>query len=255
MPSIHHSAALGYSSSPDIYDRGRPEYSAEVDSWLSGDLGLHENQTALDLGAGTGKFTKRLLATGAHVCAIDPVPAMLERLKRQHVDLDVRTGSAEAIPFGDAAFDVVVCAQSFHWFAAEDAIVEIRRILKPGGRLGLIWNVRDERLAWVAALTRIIEPFEGDAPRYRTQTWREVFPAEGFTPLREHKFSYRHKGSPEQVIVDRVLSVSFIAALDAAARAQVVTQIRELIATAPELAGKAEVDFPYETVVLNCTKL
>ena len=254
MSTIHHSAAAGYTSSPDTYDRGRPEYSAEASSWLSADLGLHGDQTVLDLGAGTGKFTKRLLATGAKVCAVDPIPAMLERLTRQHVDLDVRTGSAEAIPFGDASFDVVVCAQSFHWFVAEEAISEIHRVLKPGGRLGLIWNVRDERVVWVAALTRIIEPYEGETPRYRTQRWRTVFPAEGFTPLREHNFSYRHRGPPEQVIVDRVLSISFIAALDTEARDRVATQIRELIADTPELKGRAEVDFPYETAVLNCTK-
>jgi SAM-dependent methyltransferase len=255
MSSVHHSAAVGFSVSAETYVRGRPEYPVEADAWLANDLGLRGDRTALDLGAGTGKFTKRLLATGANVCAVDPVPAMLERLKLQHADLDVRAGSAEAIPFGDSAFDAVVCAQSFHWFATDEAMVEIHRVLKPGGRLGLIWNVRDESIEWVAALTRIIEPFEGDTPRYRTQKWRRVFPEDGFGPLCERKFLYEHKGSAERVIVDRILSVSFIAALDAGAQNYVVSQVRELIAATPELRGKSEVKFPYETVVLNCTKL
>ena len=253
--SVHPFAEVGFSANPQTYVRGRPEYPAGIDEWLAGDLGLRSGRRALDLGAGTGKFTKRLLATGAGVCAVDPVPAMLDQLRRQDLGVELKAGSAEAIPFGDASFDAVVCAQSFHWFATFGALVEIHRVLKPGGRLGLIWNVRDESVEWVAALTRIMEPFEGDAPRYSSQRWRDVFPAAGFGPFLERRFSNEHRGAPEEVIVDRILSVSFIAALDAAARDHVAAQIRELIAVTLDLKEKTEVSFPYETVALSCTKL
>ena len=248
METIHHSAAEGYSAKADIYVHGRPDYPADVDGWLRNDLGLIDGKTVVDLGAGTGKFTPRLLATGAAVIAVEPVLAMLERLVRLHLDVEAKEGSAEHIPLADASVDAVVCAQSFHWFATPEALRDICRVLKQGGALGLIWNVRDETVEWVAALTKIMEPFAGDTPRYRTQEWRRLFPADGFSVPRVRRFSNAHTGSPGQVIVARVLSVSFIAALPDREQERVASQIRELIAVSPDLAGKALVTFPYETV-------
>jgi SAM-dependent methyltransferase len=151
--------------------------------------------------------------------------------------------------------DAVVCAQAFHWFATPGALKEIHRVLKPGGALGLVWNVRDDRVPWVAALSRIMQPYEGDAPRYHSQKWRNVFPAEGFGPLREKRFPNRHTGPPEKVIIDRVLSVSFMAALPPAQKEHVTSQLRGIIATYPELAGKAQVTFPYETLACSVQML
>ena len=255
MGAIHHSAVEGYNAKADTYVKGRPDYPPEVDGWLRNDLGLNGNKTVLDLGAGTGKFSSRLLAIGATVTAVEPVPAMLNQLMQLYPGIEAKEGSAEHIPLADASVDAVVCAQAFHWFATPEALKEIHRVLKPGGSLGLIWNVRDERVEWVAALTKIIEPFEGDAPRYHTQQWRRLFPADGFSLLREHHFSNGHTGSPEQVIVDRILSVSFIAALPPDQQELVASQIRELIVASPELADKAIVTFPYETAAFSCRKL
>jgi ubiquinone/menaquinone biosynthesis C-methylase UbiE len=226
-----------------------------VDEWLLRDLGLNRGKTVLDLGAGTGKFSKKLLATGAAVFALDPVPAMLEQLFQQYPSIEAKLGSAEDIPFADGFFDAVVCAQSFHWFATPEALAEIHRVLRPGGTWGLIWNVRDESVEWVSALTKILSPFEGDTPRYRTQKWRSLFPAEGFSMLREQRFPHGHTGAPEQVIVDRTLSVSFIAALPSDKQARVASQVRELIAASPDLAGRSCVTFPYSTAVFSCTKV
>jgi SAM-dependent methyltransferase len=255
MVTIHHSAAEGYSAKADTYVHGRPDYPADVDCWLRHDLGLVEGKIAVDLGAGTGKFSPRLLATGAAVVAIEPVVAMRERLVQLHPGIEVKEGSAEHIPLGDLSVDTVVCAQSFHWFANLEALRDICRVLKPGGGLGLIWNVRDETVGWVAALTKIMEPYEGDTPRYRTQEWRRLFPADGFGVPRVSRFSNGHTGSPEQVIVARILSVSFIAALPDREQQRVASQVRELIARTPLLSGKAVVTFPYETVAFSCTKL
>jgi SAM-dependent methyltransferase len=255
MTNIHHVAAEGFALGAASYVAGRPDYPSEIEDWLAHDLGLTNGKTALDLAAGTGKFSPRLLATGAHVIAVEPVQEMLDQLIRQFPEIDARTGSAQHIPLDDASVDAVVCAQAFHWFSTPEALREIHRVLKPGGAFGLIWNVRDDNVPWVAALTSIMKPFEGDAPRYHSKKWRNVFPAEGFSPLREERFPHSHTGPPEKVIVERILSVSFMAALPPDRRAQVTSQLRQVIASYPELTGKSEVTFPYETLACVCTKL
>jgi len=127
--------------------------------------------------------------------------------------------------------------------------------LKVGGVLGLVWNLRDESVEWVAALRRIFDAYQGDAPRFHTQEWRKVFPAAGFSSLSETRFLHGHTGPPEHVVTDRVLSTSFIAALPAAERLRVVAQVEQLIASTPDLAGKSEVTMPYVTAAFRCQKL
>jgi SAM-dependent methyltransferase len=250
-----HEATKGFAKEALAYARGRPEYPVAVDRWLRDVLQLDEEHTVVDLGAGTGKFTRRLLATGANIIAVEPVSEMLAQLTRILPDVAARSGTAENIPVNDGAVDAVVCAQSFHWFASKTALAEIRRVLKPGGHLGLIWNVRNETVDWCAAMTAIMAPYEGDAPRYRSDEWRKVFPAEGFGPLREERFLNGHTGDPEQVIVERVLSTSFIAALPRPQQLIVAARLRDLIAMTPALNRREEVTVPYQTVVFSCAKL
>jgi SAM-dependent methyltransferase len=255
LSNVHHTAVEGYSANADTYVRGRPEYPPEIDRWLQMDLGIGKNKRVLDLGAGTGKFSVKLHASGAKVIALDPVPAMLKKLSQQFPDIETEVGSSESLPFPDGFFDSVICAQSFHWFATRESLAEIHRVLKPRGQLGLVWNVRDESVEWVAKLTQIIAPFEGDTPRYRTQKWRSLFPADGFSELHERQFSNEHIGPPERVVLERILSVSFIAALRQVEQDRIASQIRELIKTTAELSRKSFVRFPYKTVALSCIKL
>jgi SAM-dependent methyltransferase len=255
MTKIHQTAVAGFSAGASTYVAGRPDYPLEIEGWLTEELGLGKGKKALDLAAGTGKFSPRLMATGAAVIAVEPIRAMLDQLVRQFPEIDARSGSAQHIPLDDSSVDAVVCAQAFHWFATGEAVQEIRRVLKPGGAFGLVWNVRDDSVPWVAELGRIMKPFEGDAPRFSSQKWRNVFPAEGFAPLRERQFSHSHTGPPEKVIIDRILSVSFMAALPAAKQEVVKERLKEVIATYPELAGKAQVTFPYKTLACVSNKL
>jgi len=252
---MHPSAAQGFAREADTYARGRPDYPPQIDAWLATTLGLAPGRRVLDLGAGTGKFTARLAATGAAVAAVEPVAEMRARCAAAVSAAEVREGTAEAIPFPGGSFDAVVCAQAFHWFSTAAALAEIRRVLAPGGRLGLVWNVRDESVDWVADLTEIMRPFEGDAPRYASGAWRRVFPAPGFTPLAEARFPHAHTGPAERVVVDRVLSVSFIAALPPAEHAKVAATVRTLVAAHPSLRDKAEVSFPYVTSAFCCTRV
>jgi len=252
---VHPAAAAGFARGAQTYVRGRPDFPPAVRDWLRDDLALREGKIVLEPGAGTGKFTAHLLATGAHVIALDPVAEMLDELRRGLPQVTTLRGSAASIALADSSVDAVVCAQSFHWFATPEALAEMRRVLKPGGTLGLIWNKRDTSVDWVAKITTLIAPYEGDAPRYDHGEWRYLFPAQGFTPLQERSFPHHHTGSPEHVILDRVASISFIAALDTAEREQLLAKVRELIDTTPALAGRNEVTFPYVTLAYHCTRL
>jgi hypothetical protein len=177
MSEVHPAAAAGFERGIDTYVRGRPEFPPAAVGWLRDDLALRAGKTAIELGAGTGKF------------------------------------------------------------------------------LGLIWNVRDDSVEWVRKLTDIMAPHEGDAPRYYHGEWRRVFPAPGFGPLEQRAFPHEHVGPSERVIVDRVASVSFIAALDETARMSVLEQVRALIGSTASLAGRTVVQVPYQTRSYWCARL
>jgi SAM-dependent methyltransferase len=252
--AIHHAAAEGYTTGAENDARGRPGYPPEIAGWLRDGLGLHAGSTVVDLGAGTGKFTRYLVESGATVIAVEPVAEMLEKLSAANPQAKALTGMATSIPLPDASVDAVVCAQAFHWFAIAEALAEIQRVLKPGGKLGLVWNMRDARVEWVAKLDAIVNRVEGDTPRYYTGAWRNVFPYPGFGPLDEQHFSHGHTGAPEDVIVTRVRSTSFIAALPADERAKIDGEVYALIAAEPALNGKDVVTVPYETAAFFTVK-
>ncbi len=253
--AIHHSASDGFSAKADQYVRGRPDYPADIVPWLRQRLGLGAGKIVVDLGAGTGKFTTYLLQTGARVIAIEPVRQMRDKLTTAFPDVEAHEGTAEAIPLPDASVDAVACATAFHWFATTAAVREIHRVLKPGGKLGLIWNARDLTVPWVAQIGRIMNVHEGDTPRQSSGAWKQVFPFDGLSPLHEDQFHHAHTGSPEDVIINRARSTSFIAALPADEEAKVVAQLRDLIASEPTLAGKDVVTMPYTTVAFWAEKL
>jgi ubiquinone/menaquinone biosynthesis C-methylase UbiE len=144
--------ARSFGGVADAYDRGRPTYPREAAAWLTSEQPL----TVLELGAGTGKLTEQLVALGHDVHATEPDPKMLAILEKNLPEVRVSQAPAEEIPAGDASYDVVVSGQAFHWFDYDRALPEIARVLKPRGRLSLVWNQRDERIPWVKRLGRLI---------------------------------------------------------------------------------------------------
>ena len=250
-----HRVARAFDTTADAYERGRPYYPQEAVDALAAALGIGPGTTVVDLGAGTGKLTRLLVPTGARVVAVEPLAGMRAELGRtvpgvdpNAVAVEVVDGTAHAMPLPDASADAVVAAQAFHWFADEDALAEIHRVIRPGGGLGLVWNVRDVSVPWVARLTEILEPYApADVPRHRGDDWRRVFETtDRFTTLEECHFPHAQVVDPES-ICDRVGSISFVAALPEPDRTAVLDEVAALVA-----GQSPPVTIPYDTRVYWC---
>jgi SAM-dependent methyltransferase len=248
---IHEAAARGFEAAVERYERGRPGYPDDAVSYLVRELRIAQDRDVLELGAGTGKFTELIALSGANVTALEPVPAMREALERNCPTVTVLDGTAEDIPLADASADAVVVAQAFHWFDGDRALPEIHRVLRSEGRLGMIWNARDEATDWSERLTGIFDRLAGDGPRYerRGSRWREAFElADLFGPL-HHQVAYHVHEVTRDGFLDRVLSVSYVASAPEAERERVIAEVRDLLDTDPELAGREIIIMPYRTDV------
>jgi SAM-dependent methyltransferase len=195
-------------------------------------LGLRPGRTVLDLAAGTGKLTRLLVPSGANVLAVEPVHEMRAELERRVPGVAVLAGTAERLPLRDASVDAVTVAQAFHWFDADAALREIHRVLSPGGGVALIWNARDERDALQAALSSVIDPLEGDTPRRKGRDWKTLLAGSGLFERTERRLFEHVQETDEQGVVERVTSISFIAAAAPEVRADVERRVRALVAEA-----------------------
>jgi SAM-dependent methyltransferase len=227
--SVHREARVGFDRAADAYERGRPDYDPGAIAWLAGELGLGPGRVVLDVGAGTGKLTRALLASGAEVVAVEPVPGMRAVLERTAPAARALDGTAEALPVAAASLDAIVAGQAFHWFDAPRALAEFDRALRPGGRLALVWNRRRAEQPLHREIESIIAPYRRRTPSHASGRWRDSMDAtELFAAAAERELPV------DQVLeiegfVDRVLSISFVAALDRRGRAEVERRLRELV--------------------------
>ena len=234
-----HDRSLSFGSAAAAYERGRPSYPPEAIDWL---LPRGARQV-LDLGAGTGKLTTRLVERGLEVVAVDQIPDMLEVLRSSLPETRALLGTAEEIPLEDNSVDAVLVAQAWHWVDPERAIPEVTRVLRPGGRLGLVWNTRDERLGWVRELGEIIGS-DGDRGSF------DVTLSTSFTAAERHQVEWTNYLTP-QALIDLVASRSYCITSPTEVRSRTLDQVRELLATHPALANSTGLALPYITVCIR----
>lgn len=223
------------------YDRYRPGFPpAAADVVMP-----HSVRTALDLGAGTGKFTELLGGRAERVVAVEPSEPMLEILRSKLPGVEAHLGSAERIPMESEVADVVTVAQAFHWFDEEAACAEIARVLTPGGTLGLIWNRFDPTCAWDRAAHRIAHPAVGDAD-VTTSTATHELP--GFDFVR-HEQIHSTERLRRDAYLGRWSTVSTFLVADEAARAEMFAAIEAVLDSDPETRDHDEYDLPIVTDV------
>jgi SAM-dependent methyltransferase len=228
--------AASFGAAADLYERARPGYPEAALDWV-----LAEGASVvLDLGAGTGKLTRRLLERGLEVIAVEPSGEMLAQLRRHAPDARPLAGRAEAIPLPDESVDAVLVAQAWHWVDVEPASREVARVLRPGGTLGLIWNTRDVSVGWTAEYGRIIE----GGSDHMDQGAPTVGPP--FRALEHHEVRWSQPTTPEG-LVELAASRSYLITAPPAEQEAILEAVRGLTRTHPELAGRTELELPYVT--------
>jgi SAM-dependent methyltransferase len=250
--------AKGFDRNAAQYERARPSYPAEAVAHIVGHGGIGPGRRVLDLAAGTGKLTRLLVPTGAGVVAVEPVAGMRDQLGAAVPGIEVRDGTAEDLPLPDGDVDAVTVAQAFHWFDPPVALAEIRRVLRTGGHLFLVWNTRDRGVHWVRQFGDLLVDGDSGLPRpydsYYDVDYAALVAEAGagaFGPV--ERWAHRwEQPFDEDLLVDRAASVSVVGVLPDDERAAVLDQVRELARTHPDLAGKAWFGFPYETHVWRC---
>jgi SAM-dependent methyltransferase len=243
VSEIHPAAARGFSAAADAYERGRPGYPDEAIAWIVERLRLEPGRNVLDLAAGTGKLTRALVPSGAQVIAVEPIDEMREQLFAALPDVDAFDGTAESIPLPDASVDAVTCAQAFHWFRAAEAVQEIHRVLRPGGSIALIWNIRDLSDPLQARVQEILAPHGAEVRSHRDIDPPSLLAGGLFGPVEHRSWPYVQRLSRAH-LVDRISSTSYIAILDPDARAEVLSQVLEAADGLPE-----PISIPYTTDV------
>lgn len=203
-------AVSSFSANHSLYDQLRPTYQETIVLSFLADLQISKQSRILELAAGTGKFTQKLVERGYdQIEVVEPSEGMLSTFSNLFPNIKTHLGSSYDIPVADKSVDAIIIAQGFHWFSDERSLREMKRVLKDGGKLGLIWNfdgespalnteknaniallgdfehtgdsVRDISQAlfskhpWNEKVVQYIYSLDGKVPQYRHGNWRKVF--------------------------------------------------------------------------------
>ena len=232
------------------YEELRPGYAPEAITWVAERGGIVPGSRVVDLAAGTGQLSRRFLSLGVDVVAVEPAANMRAMLQERLPRVEAVDGTAESIPLDEASVDAVVVGNAFHHFAREAAFAEIRRVLRPGGTLGLFWAWMLEeqflRYPWLQEVDAVVEATRASnaiATAYRT--WKEP-PADaiGFGPFERREFPVSHTIASAR-IAGLYATSSDVASLPPATRKTLLDRVRELARGQPPLvtlSGRSVVD-------------
>lgn len=223
------------------YDRYRPGFPRRAVEIVAPD----RVRMALDLGAGTGKFTSLLTERADHVIAVEPSESMLAVLRQKLPGVDALLAGAERIPVDDSSVDLVTAAQAFHWFDREKACAEIARVLVPGGHLGLVWNHSDPASTWDRAAHRIAHPAVAEADD-TTSSAAEELPGLQFVSRERIPWAERVTRAD---YLRRWSTVSTFLVAGEEARAEKLAAIGSVLDSDPETHGRDEFELPIVTDV------
>ncbi len=201
--------ASRFSNRAADYRRYRPDYPARaIDAILQG-LGDPARREAADVGAGTGISARMLAERGLRVQAIEPNAAMRSAAE-PHPRVEFREGTAEATALPASSVDLVLSAQAFHWFRVPEAVAEFHRILRPSGKLALMWNERDRDDPPTLRYIEAVHEVNGEHPAETRTLEPEVLTAAGlFGPPTLELFEH-HQDLELEGIVGLAASASYV---------------------------------------------
>jgi SAM-dependent methyltransferase len=251
--------AMSFGTIAEDYDRYRPGPTAEVVDWL-----LPAGATSVaDLGAGTGALTRLLVVRVQHVFSIEPDDRMRAVLSEHSPTATALKGRGDAIPLEDGSVDAVLVASAWHWMDVEPTLAEIARVLRPPGRLGVVWAGPDRRVPWLATflgrarqaglaenlvegLTMIGDSGPG-AGEVATAAERHRFflpEASPFTPPEFAEFNWTRTMTIDD-LVGLAGTYSAVITLTDTERRQALRLARAWLESQPELSESGQIELPF----------
>ncbi len=229
-----------------MYERARPDYPDAAVDWIVEALELAPGAHVVDVGAGTGKFARQLVARGARITGVEPIAEMRALFERTVPGAEALDGTAESMPLDDEVADGITVAQAFHWFDAERTPREFHRVLRPGAGVALIWNMRDETKPLQQAYDATLRPYKGEDYPERGRQAQPLTDSPLFGEVEERQFVYSQAMDADGLVA-RTESVSFVAQLPDDERAALLDRVRAL-------APARTFEFLYVTKVFTCRR-
>jgi SAM-dependent methyltransferase len=233
--------ANSFDGAAEVYERARPTYPSDAVEWLLASA----PRTVLDIGAGTGKFTRLIAPRVETVIALDPSERMLRELSAVVPSAELRIGSAEAIPLSPASVDAVYSAQAWHWVDTARAVPEVLRVLRPGGVFGLIWNARDERVPWVKRLSEVMHNSKAEEYLADPAVPDDFGAVERFESSWEAPFD-------RESLLELVASRSYYLTADEAQQRETLEAVNRFLDTEADLGDDWRM--PYRTIAFRMTR-
>lgn len=236
--SAHQAQANSFGQAAQTYEESRPGYPLEIVDWLV----PASARRVLDIGAGTGKFTRLLRRPDREVVAVDPSGEMLDVLRAHASGIETLIGTAERIPLPDESVDAVTVAQAWHWVDRDRGVPEVARVLKPGGTLGLVWNSRDGRVDWVRELGEAM----GTNDAYSPASLEDYPIGAPFAESDVTELSWSQKLDREGVL-NLARSRSYFIVKSPDEQAATLREVEAVLDRHPEIVRDGAIELPYVT--------